>query len=68
VPANVTILRRCRCVNYLLWPRAPYGQCRHGIIRNSVEKVDYPPEAWHYCALYGGPMLSRDVFVCPRDA
>jgi hypothetical protein len=41
--------------------------CRHGIICNGVQDVpDYPADAWHYCALYRGPQISRDVWVWPK--
>jgi len=27
---------------------------------------DPPPDAWHYCAGYDGPLLSGDVWVWPK--
>ena len=66
-PDHVTILRHCRCQDCEHWIRHPYTECRHGIIRNGVkEQPEYPAEAWHYCALYRGPQISKDVFVWPR--
>jgi len=66
-PAQVTILRHCRCQDCEHWIRHPHNECRHGIISNGVkERPEYPADAWHYCALYRGPQISKDVFVWPR--
>ena len=66
-PCHVTILRHCRCQDCEHWIRPPYNECRHGIIRNGVkERPEFPADAWHYCALYQGPQISKDVFVWPR--
>jgi len=29
-------------------------------------ECDPPPDAWHYCADYHGPQISKDVWVWPR--
>jgi len=66
-PAPATILKHCRCRDCRKWIGKPYSECRHGIIRNGVkEPPEYPAEAWHYCALYRGPQISKDVWVWPK--
>jgi len=68
-PRNVTILRHCRCQDCEHWIGHPYNECDEGIVRNGVKPVpEYPPDAWHYCALYDGPQVSKDVFVWPKPA
>jgi len=63
-PIPATILRHCRCVDCGHWVREPYNECAHGIIRNGVQPVlEFPPDAWHWCALYDGPQISRDVWL-----
>jgi len=66
--AQVTTLKHCRCVDCLFWRAAPVSECRHGTIRNGIGDPEYPPNAWHYCALYHGPQVSKDVWVWPRVA
>ena len=66
-PGQATILRHCRCIDCRHWIRPPYSECVHGLIRNGVKPVpEYPADAWHYCALYHGPQLSKDVIVWPK--
>ena len=66
-PARVTILRHCRCIDCEQWIKHPYNACEHGLISNGVkDKPEYPADAWHYCALYDGPQISKDVFVWPK--
>jgi len=67
-PGQATILRHCRCVDCLFWRAAPFSECRQGIIRNGISEPQYPPDAWHYCALYHGPQISKDVWVWPKVA
>jgi hypothetical protein len=63
----VTILKHCRCIDCRHWIRAPYSMCRHGVIVNGVgAALEYPPDAWHYCALYHGPQASPDVWAWPH--
>ena len=65
--ARVTVLRRCRCIDCRHWIAEPYSECVHGIIRNGVKPVpEYPADAWHWCALYHGPQISKDVWVWPK--
>ena len=33
---------------------------------NGYRESDSPPDAWHYCALYYGPQISKDVWVWPK--
>jgi len=61
--AQVTTLKHCRCVDCLFWRAAPVSECRHGTIRNGIGDPEYPPNAWHYCALYHGPQISLDVWT-----
>ena len=65
---SVTILRHCRCRDCRHWIGEPHSECAHGIIRNGVsEQPEYPPDTWHYCALYHGPQISKDVWVWPKS-
>jgi hypothetical protein len=42
--------------------------CRHGLIVNGVKGVpEYPADAWHYCAMYHGFQISKEVWVWPRS-
>ena len=66
-PIPATILRYCRCMDCRHWIAEPHSECIHGIIRNGVKPVpEYPADAWHYCALYHGPQVSKDVWVWPK--
>ena len=61
------LLKHCRCIDCRNWIKAPYSECRYGIIRNGVKDTpDFPADAWHYCARYQGPQISRDVWVWPK--
>jgi len=33
---------------------------------DGYRQCDPPPDAWHYCALYHGSQVSRDVWVWPK--
>jgi hypothetical protein len=68
-PAQATILRHCRCQDCGHWVGRPHNECAEGIVRNGVMPVpEYPPDAWHFCALYDGPQISKDVWVWPKAA
>jgi len=68
-PRNVTVLKHCRCIDCRCWIGEPYNECEHGIIRNGCKMPpELPAEAWHYCALYHGPQISKDVLVWPKAA
>ena len=42
--------------------------CRHGLIVNGVRAVpEYPADEWHYCAMYHGPQISKEVWVWRRS-
>ena len=66
-PSQVTILKHCRCQDCRHWLRAPYAMCRHGLVVNGVKAIpEYPADEWHYCAMYHGPQVSKEVWVWPR--
>ena len=71
--ATTAALRHCRCIDCRNFSRV--GQdyfCSHYIGGTKVtwatgkRECDPPPEAWHYCACYDGPQVSKDVWVWPR--
>lgn len=68
-----TVLRHCRCKDCLNFSRiAGTYYCSAGIGGTSVvwgtgERVCEPaPDAWHYCARYRGPQISKDIWVWPH--
>ena len=66
-PRPATVLKHCRCMDCRHWIGEPHSECVHGIIRNGVKPVpEYPADAWHWCALYHGPQVSKDVWVWPK--
>lgn len=68
-PRFVTVLKYCRCQDCRHWIGEPYSECVRGIIVNGLkEPPAYPPDAWHYCALYHGPQISKDVWVWPKGS
>ena len=74
-PQGATILRHCRCEDCVNW-RTLFG-CRVLPFVPYVPRQAYPeplrkfwsdagmirPGEWHYCALYQGPQISKDVLV-----
>ncbi len=74
-PGNaVTLLRHCRCLDCRKFSKVGGDYfCSEYIGGTSVVWVtgqrvcDPPPDAWHYCACYDGPQISRDVWVWPRS-
>jgi len=72
-PAPATILRHCRCSDCLRFSCVA-GEyfCSEYIGGTAVvwatgeRFCDPPPDAWHYCACYHGPQVSKDVFVWPK--
>ena len=70
---QVRILRHCRCLDCRKLYKAE-GECfcRESIggtatVLGTGERIcDPPPEAWHYCAGYDGPPISRDVWAWPN--
>ena len=74
-PAPATILRYCRCVDCLDFSQLG-GEyfCSEYIGGTSVvwatgqRFCDPPPDAWHYCARYRGPQVSKDVWIWPKAA
>jgi hypothetical protein len=72
-PAPATILRHCRCSDCLNFSRVggEYFCSQHigstRVVWATGERVcDSPPDTWHYCALYRGPRVSKDVLVWRR--
>lgn len=69
--SNVTILRFCRCRDCRRFFRDDWGQqvCERGIGGTKItwgsgtRRCDPPPDAWHYCAGYSGPAISKDIWV-----
>jgi hypothetical protein len=67
-PTPVTLLRHCRCQDCEQWVRHPRNECAEGIVRNGRLPVpEFPADAWHYCGLYDGPQISKDVWVWHHD-
>ena len=71
-PAPATILRHCRCSDCLSfsWVAGEYFCSEYiggtAVVWATGERFcDPPPDAWHYCACYRGPQVSKDVFVWP---
>ena len=74
-PGNaVTLLRHCRCIDCRKFTQDAVGEyfCEDyiggtAIVWGTGRRVcDPPPDAWHYCAGYDGPQISKDVFVWPK--
>ena len=72
-PEAVTILKHCRCCDCRKFSRegkeyfcSEYigGTCV--VWATGKKTCDPPPDAWHYCACYHGPQISKDVWVWPR--
>ena len=74
-PVPATILRHCRCSDCLNFSKVG-GEyfCSEYIGGTAVvwatgeRFCDPPSDAWHYCALYRGPQISKDVFVWPKTS
>ena len=70
----MTVLKHCRCTDCRKFSADGAGNyfCRDYIGGTAVvwatgERFCNPsPEAWHYCAGYDGPQISKDVWVWPR--
>jgi len=73
-PASVTVLRHCRCIDCRKFSQDAAGEyfCEDriggvAIVWPTGRRIcEPPPDAWHYCAGYDGPQISKDVFVWPR--
>ncbi|OQB83251.1 MAG: hypothetical protein BWX88_03440 [Planctomycetes bacterium ADurb.Bin126] len=73
-PASVTILRHCRCIDCCNFYRQDgVCFCAAGIGGTLItwgtgERAYHPTtDAWHYCAGYDGPAISKSVFVWRSD-
>jgi len=73
-PGPVTLLKHCRCMDCRRFHQDARGEffCESYIGGTRVEWAtgkrycDPPPDAWHYCADYHGPQISKDVWAWPR--
>jgi len=73
-PGAVTLLKHCRCMDCRRFHQDASGEffCESYIGGTRVEWAtgkrycDPPPDAWHYCADYHGPQISKDVWAWPR--
>jgi hypothetical protein len=73
-PGAVTLLKHCRCMDCRRFYKAMGGEfyCESCIGGTRIEWAtgkrycDPPPDAWHYCADYHGPQISKDVWAWPR--
>jgi hypothetical protein len=74
VPGAVTLLKHCRCMDCRRFYKAVGGEfyCESYIGGTRIEWAtgkrycDPLPDAWHYCADYHGPQISKDVWAWPR--
>lgn len=74
LPGAVTLLKHCRCMDCRRFHEDINGEffCESYIGGTRVEWAtgkrccDPPPDAWHYCADYHGPQISKDVWAWPR--
>jgi hypothetical protein len=72
-PTDVVVLKHCRCMDCRNFSKVGGDYfCSEYIGGTSVvwatgkRQCDPPPEAWHYCACYHGPQISKDVWMWPR--
>ena len=75
LPGSVTILKHCRCEDCRnFFDVAGEYFCSEHVGGTKVRwsdghrECDPPPDAWHYCAYYHGPQVSRDVWVWPKGS
>ncbi len=73
LPGFVTVLKHCRCQDcrHFHCVAGEYYCTEHvggTKVRwsDGYRQCDPPPDAWHYCALYHGPQISRDVWAWPK--
>jgi len=74
VPGAVTLLKHCRCMDCRRFYKDACGEfyCESYIGGTRIEWAtgkrycDPLPDAWHYCADYHGPQISKDVWAWPR--
>lgn len=72
-PQKVTILRHCRCSDCRKFSRqGGMFFCSEflggtGTVWGTGERTcDPPPDAWHYCSCYDGPVINKDIWVWQR--
>jgi len=71
MPSDVVVLKHCRCMDCRNFSADGAGNyyCSELIGGTAVvwatgeRFCDPPPDAWHYCARYRGPQVSKDVWV-----
>ncbi|MCE5327864.1 MAG: hypothetical protein LLG01_15770 [Planctomycetaceae bacterium] len=73
MPAPVTLLRYCRCTDcQKFFNSAGQYYCADYIGGTKVvwgtgeRFCDPPPDSWHYCAGYDGPLISKEVMAWPK--
>jgi len=71
--ARVTVLRHCRCIDCLNLSNVAGEYFCSELIGGTKARwsdgnrqCDPPPDAWHYCARYRGPQVSKGVLVWPK--
>jgi hypothetical protein len=79
MPVAATVLKHCRCTDCRRW-NLQAGMCFELGLSQYVPRDTYPPllrkswsdtgmidpNEWHYCALYHGPQISKDIWAWPR--
>ena len=72
-PPDVVVLKHCLCMDCRNFSKVGDDYfCSEYIGGTSVawatgkRSCDPPPDAWHYCACYHGPQISKDVWLWPR--
>jgi len=75
LPPDVVVLKHCRCMDCRNFSKVNGDYfCAKGIGGTAVvwgtgRRVCEPaPGAWHYCAGYHGPQISKDVWLWPRTS
>ena len=68
--SSVTVLKHCRCMDCRYFHRmAGEYYCTEYVGGTKVRWIDGyrqcapPPDAWHYCAFYHGPQISKDIWI-----
>lgn len=79
LPSSATVLKHCRCMDCRKWDRRA-DMCFESGFSRYVPREEYHPrmqrfwsdlgmirlDAWHYCAFYHGPQISKDIWVWPK--
>jgi len=72
-PSDVVVLKHCRCMDCRNFSKVAsnYYCSKHiggtAVVWGTGKRFCDPlPDAWHYCAGYHGPQVSKDVWVWPK--